>query len=299
MQNDLLSCDECGAELPEMTDGIVVCAHCGVEHLSSTGEFGAITERTLPTDRASHAGEDAARIPMSEEAILELLRRHLGASGAAFVAPNIPVRKEEAARRAHIVHLPGTEKILALYDSTMLGSGDEGFVVTTRRVCWKNMNGPACSIQWRDLNPERLWVDGGRLALEDDELRVADEDVLEACADAFHVLALSAKPVQSGHMAVALPVDLTTNAVETPSAWFMRAADPISRRPPLTTSIAVEAKKTPAPLASYLGYSEKATPSAKAPGHYCWHCHTPLHATTPQCGYCGAAPKKHGWRKAS
>src|SRR6185437_8811655 len=80
MQNDLLTCDECGTELPVMSEGAVQCPRCGVEHLSQTGEIAAITERTLPSDRASHDGEDAARIPMSEEAILDLLRRHFGAS---------------------------------------------------------------------------------------------------------------------------------------------------------------------------------------------------------------------------
>ena len=294
MHDDLQICDECGAKLPESFDGAATCPRCGIEHLSQTGEFGAITERTLPSDRSSHAGEDAARIVMSEEAILELLRRHFGALGAAFVASNVPSRKEEAARRAHIVHPPPNEPILALYDSTMLGSGDEGFIVTARRLCWKNLNGPAYSILWRDLDPERLFVEGGRLAVEDDVIRVADEDVLEACADAFHVLALSAKPQQSGHMPVALE---NASSGETPSAWFLRAADPISRRPPLTTSIAVEANLTPTPSTSYLGYSDKAVAS-RSPAHSCWHCYTPLHATTPQCGYCGAAPKKHGWRKA-
>ena len=292
MQHDELPiCEDCGAEMPESIDGAAMCPRCGIEHLSETGEFAAITERSLPS--SSHAGEDAARIVMSEEAILGLLGRHFGALGAAFVAPSIPARKEEAARRAHIVHLPPTEPILALYDSTMLGSGDEGFVVTARRLCWKNLNGPAYSILWRDLDPERLFVDGGRLSVEDDIIRVVDEDVLEACADAFHVLALSAKPQQSGHMPVALE---NASTGETPSAWFLRAADPISRRPPLTTSIAVEAKLTPTPSTSYLGYSDKAV---STPAHTCWHCYTPLHATTAQCGYCGAAPKKHGWRKAS
>lgn len=294
---DLLTCDECGATLPTMVDGSVQCAHCGTEHLSRTGEILAVneptTERNLPLDRPSHAGEDAARIPMTEEAVLDLLHRHFGALGSVFFAPQIPEKKEASARRAHIVHLPDPERILALYDGSMFGNAEGGFIITMRRLCWKNRNDTACTIMWRDIDPDRLFLDGRRLSIDDDAITIPDDDVIESCMDAFHVLALSARPAASGHMPIsgaALPLGL--NALSpaipkieesTPSAWFARAATPGTPPPPHT--------------ASYLGYASKAEKAS--PACMCWHCHTPLHASTPQCGYCGAAPKKTGWRKAS
>jgi len=294
------TCEDCGTTLPAFVDGGAQCSQCGVENLASTGEFAAITERNLPVDRPSHAGEDAARIAMSEKAIVELLRRQLGVLGTVFVAPDVPARKEAAARRAHVMHLPAPEKILALYDSTM-GSGEEGFVVTTRRLCWKNVGAPACSIQWRDIDPDRLFVDGRRLFVDDEALTISDDDVLDAAMDSFHVLALSARPQVSGHMPTA-----TTTEENQPSAWFVRGTtEPASRRPLLAASVAASAtaragQATPAPphTTSYLGYATRV--ETKQPACMCWHCHTPLHATTPQCGYCGAVPKKKaGWLRAS
>ncbi|MBX3233283.1 MAG: hypothetical protein KIT84_33345 [Labilithrix sp.] len=281
--DQITACEECGVVLPPFVDGSTSCPTCGLEHLASTGEFAALTERTLPVDRPSHAGEDAARIAMTEKAIVELLRRQLGVLGTVFVAPDVPARKEAAARRAHVVHLPSPEKLLALYDATMLGSGEEGFIVTTRRLCWKNVGAPACSIQWRDIDPDRLFIDGRRLFVDDEAITIDDEDVLDASMDAFHVLALSARPQASGHMPVASVVPAESSP--TTSAWFARAAAPAGTPPPPHST-------------SYLGYASRV--ETKTPACKCWHCHTPLHETTPQCGYCGAIPKKKtGWLKAT
>jgi hypothetical protein len=288
---DLLTCTECNAELPAPIDGASLCPRCGLENLSRTGEHEAITARDLPLERPSHAGEDAARIAMSEDSVLDLLRRHFGVFGTVSVAPNIPEKKEDAARRAHLVHLPEPERILALYDSSALGTGEHGFIITTRRLCWKNKSGGAKQVGWREIDPDRLMIDGMRLCVDDDALAIFDEDVIESCLDAFHILALSARPQVSSSMPVARDFgDFAKSEESSPSAWFVRAAEPLSL---------LAAKGTPPPphSASYLGYAMK-TDKQASPACMCWHCHTPLHATTPQCGYCGAVPKKSGWRKA-
>lgn len=308
---DLLTCDECGASLPALVDGSTQCPRCGTEHLARTGEILAAieptTERNLPLDRPSHAGEDAARIPMTEEAIMDLLHRYFGSLGSVLFAPHIPEKKESSARRAHIVHLPDPERVLALYDGSMFGNTDGGFIITARRLCWRNKNDTACTILWRDIDPDRLFLDGRRLYIDDDALVIPDEDVIESCMDAFHVLALSARPVSSGHMPVAA-VSAAAPKLETasarppeygsgPSAWFLDAAEPLSVRVQTASGAATLGTPPPPHTASYLGYAskaEKAPPACK-----CWHCYTPLHASTPQCGYCGAVPKKAGWRKAS
>lgn len=296
---DKLTCEECGEALPAVVGGAAQCFRCGTEYLARTGEHFAVsdeptTEKNLPLDRPSHAGEDAARIAMTEEAILDLLRRHFASLGSVFFAPQIPEKKEDSARRAHIVHLPDPERILALYDGSMFGNQEGGFVITARRLYWKNKNETACSIMWRDIDPDRLFLDGLKLYIDDDCLSIPDEDVIESCMDAFHVLALSARPQSSTVMPVA--ASSAPEIIESsPSAWFLRCAEPsLSVR---ANSSSTAGTPPPPHTASYLGYASKAEKAS--PACMCWHCHTPLHSSTPQCGYCGAAPKKTGWRKAS
>ena len=80
---------------------------------------------------------DAARIPMTDEAVLALLRQHFTGVDSMYLCPNIPGKKEIVARGVHARHLPSDERVLALFDDTVFGAGDEGFLVTSRRLCWK------------------------------------------------------------------------------------------------------------------------------------------------------------------
>ena len=137
---------------------------------------------------------DAARIPMTEDAILGLLRQHFGVDDSLYLAPTIPTRRELGARRAHAAHLPSHERILALYDDTVFGSGEDGFVVTAQRLCWKNIQGEARSIEWRFLDPESVIPDRRRLCVADSIIEVSgDRNVIGAAGDAFYMLAVSAR----------------------------------------------------------------------------------------------------------
>jgi hypothetical protein len=283
MGMNALACGECGAGLPPPdASGTSSCVYCGTEHRERSSEVFAAAIPVRPqssgmlvSDRPSwHDGEDAASIPMTEDAVLHLVRQHFGDAQSVFVCPHVPPKKEQAARRAHVVHLPARERILALYDATWLGSGDEGFVVTAKRLCWKNARQGACSILWQDVDPDRLWVESGRVIIGDDAVLVSEDAVLDACANAFHVLALS------GHL------------------WGLPAAPKASGHVPRFTPIPSKTLATPPPAhtTSYHHYASHAELSA--PDRCCWHCRTPLHKTTPQCSYCGAFPKKKGWLRA-
>lgn len=284
MKMNALACGECGAGLPPPdASGTSSCVYCGTEHRERSSEVlaAALPVRPPPSsgmlisDRPSwHDGEDAASIPMTEDAVLHLVRQHFGDANAVYVCPHVPPKKEQTARRAHAAHLPPRERILALYDSTWLGSGDEGFVITAKRLCWKNAGQPATSVLWQDVDPERLWVESGRVVIGDEAVLVAEDTVLDACANAFHVLALSgylwglpATPQASGHVQRFTPIPSKTMAT-----------------PP------------PAHTTSYHHYASHA--ELTAPDCCCWHCRTPLYQTTPQCSYCGAFPKKKGWLRA-
>ena len=280
-----LACGQCGAGLgPPDPAGRSTCIYCGAEHRSDRSSE-VLRAALAQTNRESGvcaaaeeplSSEDLARIPMTDEVVLTLLREHFATSagsGRVFICPHILRKKEDAARRAHALHLPERERILALYDATLLGSGEEGFLVTSRRLCWKNAGQPAYAIEWRDVDPDQLEPDREKLYIGTDALDVGDVEVLEACAYAFHVLALSGTPPRARASGVA-----PKNASARASSAF--ASPP----PPSTTS-----------FANYASHAE-----ANGPDHACWHCRTPLYASTPQCAYCGALPKKRkGWLRAS
>jgi hypothetical protein len=257
--------------------------YCGTAHRSARASemiAAAMAAQTRGSDRPSwhEFGEDAARIPMTEDAVLDLLRLHFSDCEAVSVCPHVPPKKEHAARCAHVVHLPPRERVLALY-GTLLGDGHDGFVVTAKRICWKNLGEPACSIKWTELDAESLDLDGHRLFIGDDTLAIVEEEILEACAKAFHVLAVSAvrpQPTASGPVL----------ARDTQPAPFPRVSRPV---PTGTT----EATPPPPHTTSYFAYASHA--QAQAPDCSCWHCHTPLYETTPQCAFCGAVPDATGW----
>jgi hypothetical protein len=137
---------------------------------------------------------DAARIPMTEDAILGLLRQHFGADDSLYLAPLIPPRREVGARCAHGAGLPSDERILALYDDTVFGSGEDGFVVTARRLCWKNIKGEPRSIEWRFLDPESVIPYGRKLSVAESVIHISGgRDVIGAAADVFYMLAISAR----------------------------------------------------------------------------------------------------------
>ena len=137
---------------------------------------------------------DAARIQMTEEAILALLRQHFGADDSLYLAPTIPPKRELGARLAHSAHLPANERVLALYDDTVFGTGEDGFVVTAQRLCWKNIKGEARSIEWRFLDPESVIPDRFKLSVADSLIEISGErNVIGAAADAFYMLAVSAR----------------------------------------------------------------------------------------------------------
>jgi hypothetical protein len=237
---------------------------------------------------SSHDLEDAARIPMTEDAVLLLLRQHFTESDTVFVCPHIAPRKEMAARQAHAGHLPAQERVLALYDASPLGTGDAGFLVTARRLCWKNADQGACSIEWRDFDPDLLYLGSGQLFVGSDGITIHDEGTLDACADTFHVLALSGLPPQpaaSGRV----PCDRGAWGDATPAPF----QNPLTTRHSPTIRAKTVATPPPAHTTSYLNYASHA--EQQAPDRSCWHCKTPLYKEAPECAHCGAKPKKKGW----
>ncbi len=186
--------------------------------IASTHNDAAID--SAPVDRASrHDCDDAARIPLTEHAVLDLLRQQFAEVDAIFVHPYVPAPEEQAARLAYVAHLGRHEPILALYETQVLDASiHEGFVVTPSRVCWKNAGEATCSMAWTELDPDQIYLDGVRLYLGSQAITLAEPEVQDACANAFHILALSAlppRPLASGRI---LARDTSPHLVSDPEA---------------------------------------------------------------------------------
>ena len=248
---------------------------------------------------------DAARIPMTNEAVLALLWQHFTETDAMVLCPNIPGRKEMVARKVHARHLPTSERVLALYDDTVFGSGDEGFLVTSHRICWKNAGATrrAQSIAWRDLDPDLMYADRNKLVLGVDAIELsADVDdgaaaLLEALEALLHVLAFSARSdAPEGPPAAMRSSDRPTFRPSSPPVPLESEVVPRSdRRPPIAN---VKETAPPPHAVTYASYVIHAS-SQRSPKFECWHCHTPLHWNTPQCARCDALPSSQGWLRSA
>lgn len=308
-ETNALACGECGAGLPPQDAlGCSVCVYCGTEHRERSSEVIAAAAAIASDPRASSTDlsgilpsfreseidldggrapapsyvdiEDAVRIPLTEPAVLHLLRQAFDNQESVFVCPHIPPTREMAARRAHAEHLPPRERILALYFRASSMMGGEEVVITKNRVCWKNPQEPARSVFWGDIEYDRLSSDLGSLWLDGSErIAISDDIALDACANVFHVLALSATPTRPAVSGVAPSSEalLDEHAEVLTSAFHTYAAAEVRSGPVARAHVASE---------------------GPTPDHSCWHCRTPLWESTPRCGYCGALPKpKVGWLK--
>jgi hypothetical protein len=247
---------------------------------------------------------DAARIPMTDDAVLALLRRQFRGVDSMYFCPAIPGKKEIAARSVHARHLPSDERVLALFDDTVFGIGDDGFLVTSSRICWKNAGGRAQMLEWRHVDPDRMYADKKQLVLGAGTIELtADDSVLDACEQAFHVLAFSARSadgvsvgtVARSGVVLSGNVDDTGHHVAQPSEIVARESRP-SARP--TVRPAAHTTRPPPHAVSYDSYVVHAS-SQKSPKFACWQCQTPLHWNTPQCSHCGAWPMPKGWLRTA
>ncbi len=65
--------------------------------------------------------------------------------------PDISGKQLANSRKIHARYLPEAERILALYDDTVFGSGKEGLVLTEHRVCWNAAFTGGNYLLWSEL----------------------------------------------------------------------------------------------------------------------------------------------------
>jgi len=88
---------------------------------------------------------------LSRDLLLSLAHEHLDGLPNLSIAPDIAPRKLRRARSIHELHLGAGEPILVLFDSTVLGSGEDGFVATPSQICWKNFLEYPRRVRWDEL----------------------------------------------------------------------------------------------------------------------------------------------------
>lgn len=101
----------------------------------------ALTAATIPS-----APTEAPKF--DDATLLARFRQMVPGAEDLYVAPDIPADKEANARAAYGAEIRPAERVLALYDATWFGSGDEGWMLTARRVYATASWGPV----WVDLD---------------------------------------------------------------------------------------------------------------------------------------------------
>jgi hypothetical protein len=180
-------CQHCGALL---TAPVATCSYCGAPQ----------RQVELP----------AGCIPLVDDHVIALLKRELTGVDSTYTHPSIPAKKLTNARVVHAAHLPPNEQVLGLYDGTAFGSAKDGFLVTSKRICWKNQLEDARCLEWAHVDMDNVYVDGNRFVFgraKIDTLFSEDDDGLWAWEGVLQTLARSAHPEQARKETMPAPSD--------------------------------------------------------------------------------------------
>jgi hypothetical protein len=139
------------------------------------------------------APSDLPIVELSYQPVLQLARSLLPGLNQLYLAPEIPHRKEVNARKVHAATLPAEEPLVLLYDDTVFGAADDGFVVTPVRLCWRNFTESPQSFRWGDV----VGVTSDAKGLTVNDLRIGITIVSDGNAGKyerlFRILAASAQ----------------------------------------------------------------------------------------------------------
>lgn len=180
-------CPHCGALL---TSQASTCAYCGAPQSQPELPIGCVR--------------------LSDEHVTTYLKKELTGVDSSYVHPSIPQKKLANARTTHAIHLVPNEVVLGLYDGTAFGSAKDGFIITSKRICWKNPFDDAQSLEWTQIDQDNVYVDGNRIAVgraRVDTLFGEDDDGLWAWEQVIQTLVRSANPDKARAETVPAPSD--------------------------------------------------------------------------------------------
>jgi len=172
-------CHACGSLLAPPDGHPWLCKYCGAPQETVELEDGYIL--------------------LNDTSIVSFLRPLLTGADSAYVHPSIPEKKLAGARKVHAANIPPQETILALYDGTAFGSATDGFVLTSRRIAWKNQMEDPRFLDWTHVDEDEVYSDDTNLVIgraKLDTLYSDDDDELETWVEAIQTLARSARPAK-------------------------------------------------------------------------------------------------------
>ena len=182
MALEMLKCPNCGARAPASFAGAVAaCEFCGAV-LSGIGLKAppavappvappAAPPAASPVDRPQAAR--TAPSVLTEEALLDLARRRLGAHDSLYFDGAIPPKKLEA---AYETHGRSIGRVLVQYDDTLFGGADDGFVFTVTALHWKNLTEDPKSLRWGDIDPAGVAVNDEGVTVRDQQIDLVLEE---------------------------------------------------------------------------------------------------------------------------
>jgi hypothetical protein len=90
--------------------------------------------------------------------------------------PEVPPSKESRVREVHA--LAHDEPVIVLFDDTVFGSAEEGFVFTPDRLCWKNYGQDPRHVAWGALDPASVRLASGGVRIAGGVAAVTNDEVL-------------------------------------------------------------------------------------------------------------------------
>jgi hypothetical protein len=111
-----------------------------------------------------------------------------------YYHPAIPSPKLRVAREVHAARLGADEMVAVLYDDTVFGSARDGFLITPRRLCWKNLLSTPESAEWETIAPESIVASGSTVHVLDATVQLAARaDLAAPVASLFIAIAAEAR----------------------------------------------------------------------------------------------------------
>jgi len=283
MALEVFKCGNCGARVapPPSSMKMVVCEFCGnpalnpffIEPPPAAAHAAPVAHATLVAHTAAvahaapvaHAAH-AAPVARSAEEVARLAQVHLKVFDSLFYAPAIPPKKEQGARGSYGATIPADDPILALYDATVFGGADDGFVITPKRLGWKNIGLDPKVILWTAFDVGSVGTTNEAVKVMGDEIQLEASSELQGRMVQF-LRAMGAPAPAHAPAPVAAPVHAPTPAaqarvVATPAARPAPVAAAPSAAPAIKVQRPDAIKVTPA-VKVQRPDSVKVTPSLK------------------------------------
>lgn len=120
---------------------------------------------------------DAYPLPPEQQRIIRLALSFFGKRSALYYYPHIPHGKLAAAEKSYSEPLPNDQTALVLYDDTLLGGGDTGFIVTNTTLYWRNVFAESQSTPLSRMPNSKFSRTGIGIKIDEDELAVCVEEL--------------------------------------------------------------------------------------------------------------------------